>query len=232
MGNVFVTGGSRGIGAAIVRAFSARGDHVTFTYCRSESAAQILASQTGASAVRCDLSDPSSAKRAVASSGRIDILVNNAGVSHIGLITDMTDRQYRDLMAVNLDAVFYLCREVLPQMIFRKDGTIINIASMWATTGASCEVAYSASKAGVVGLTKALAKEVGPSGIRVNCICPGVIATDMNAHLSESDLRTLAEETPLCRIGTPEEVAQAALYFADARFVTGQVLGVDGGFAV
>lgn len=232
MSRVFVTGGSRGIGEAIVRAFAARGDAVTFTYHHSAENAARIARETGADALPCDLCDPAALRDAIRAAGQIDILVNNAGVSHVGLITDMTEKEYRALMAVNLDAPFFACAQVLPGMISRGNGAIVNISSMWGRTGASCEIAYSASKAGLIGLTRALAKEVGPSGIRVNCILPGVIATEMNAHLSPDDLASLADDTPLGRIGTPDEVAAAVLYLADAPFVTGQCLGVDGGFAV
>ncbi len=228
---VFVTGGSRGIGEAIVRACAARGDRVCFTYHQSADRAARLASQTGADALFCDLRDPVALRDAVRAAGQIDLLVNNAGICSRSLITDLSEQDYRDLMAVNLDAVFFVCQAALPGMIRRHGGSIVNISSVWGKVGASCEVAYSASKAGVIGLTRALAKEVGPSGIRVNCILPGVIDTDMNASLGERDLADLASGTPLCRIGRPEEVAAAVLALSDAPFVTGQCLSVDGGFA-
>lgn len=215
-----------------MEAFSARGYKVTFTYNKSEEQALALAEKTGATPLFCDVSEPKSLEKAIKEAGDIHILINNAGVSHVGLITDITEGEYRHLMAVNADAPFFASRLVLPHMIREQSGAIINISSMWGAVGASCEVAYSASKAAVIGFTKALAKEVGPSGVRVNCILPGVIATDMNAHLSEEDLAALADETPLCRIGKPEEVAEAAVYLAEASFVTGQCLSVDGGYAV
>lgn len=229
MKRVFITGGSRGIGAACVRAFAGRGDAVTFTYNKSEAAALALAREVGACAVRCDVTDIPALEGAIQAAGDVDVLINNAGISHVGLITDITYEEYRELFAVNTDAAFFATRAALPAMIRRGSGAVINISSMWGQVGASCEVAYSASKAALIGFTKALGREVGPSGVRVNCIAPGVIATDMNAHLSETDLAALAEETPLCRIGKPEEVARAALFLADADFVTAQVLGVDGG---
>jgi len=232
MKHVLITGGSRGIGAACVKLFAGKGYRVFFTYNKSEDAAMALAEETGATPIFCDLAVPENIQAAITEAGNIDILINNAGVSHVGLITDITEEEYRYLMAVNTDAPFFASRAVLPYMISQKSGAIVNISSMWGAVGASCEVAYSASKAALIGFTKALAKEVGPSGVRVNCILPGVIATDMNAHLSEEDLTVLAEETPLCRIGKPEEVAEAILYLAEATFVTGQCLAVDGGYAM
>lgn len=230
MKNVLITGGSRGIGAACVKLFAGKGYRVFFTYNKSEDAATALAQETGAIPIFCDLAVTGNIESAINEAGNIDILINNAGVSHVGLITDIDEDEYRYLMAVNTDAPFFLSRAVLPYMISQKAGAIVNVSSMWGAVGASCEVAYSASKAAVIGFTKALAKEVGPSGIRVNCVLPGVIATDMNAHLSEDDLTALEEETPLCRIGKPEEVAEAILYLAEASFVTGQCLSVDGGY--
>lgn len=232
MKNVLITGGSRGIGAACVKLFCEKGYNVTFTYNNSELKAWDIAAKTGATARRCDLSDIDNLRQLVDRVGAVDILINNAGVSHVGLITDITEEEYRYLQAVNVDAPFHLSRLVLHHMVREQSGSIVNVSSMWGAVGASCEVAYSASKAALIGFTKALAKEVGPSGIRVNCVLPGVIATDMNAHLSEAALTALEEETPLCRIGKPEEVAEAILYLAEASFVTGQCLSVDGGYAI
>lgn len=166
--------------------------------------------------------------------GDIDVLVNNAGVSSQKLFADITDEDWKKTTGVNLDGVFFCCREALKPMISKKNGVIINISSMWGEVGASCEVHYSATKAGVIGLTKALAKEVAPSGIRVNCITPGVIMTDMMADFDEKTVNELREETPLGRLGTPEDIAGAALFLAseDASFITGQVLGVNGGFVI
>ena len=238
MRHVFISGGSRGIGAACVRAFCERGDAVAFLYHQNEEAAQLLAKQTGALAIQGDVSDPQSVNRALAAlkerMGEIDVLVNCAGVGQIKLFTDLSDADWRRMVGTNLDGAFYLCRAVAPAMIRRGWGRIINVGSMWGKTGASCEVHYSATKAGLRGLTMALAKELGPSGITVNCVEPGVIDTDMNAALRDEDRRALADETPLCRIGRPEEVAAAITFLAgdEASFITGQCLGVDGGFAI
>lgn len=239
MKRVLVTGGSRGIGAETVRVFAQNGYRVAFFYKENEEAAARVTAETGALAICCDVADPTAVRigiiEAVAAlGGGIDVLVNNAGVAHMGLSRDMTDAEWRRVTDTNLSAAFYLSREVQPYMIPRGWGRIINIGSMWGKVGASCEVAYSAAKAGLRGLTMALCKELGPSGITVNCIEPGVIDTEMNGALDAETRRELAEATPLCRIGTPREVAEAVLFLASdaASFITGQCLGVDGGFAV
>ena len=235
---VLVTGGSRGIGEAIVRRFCENGDRVAFFYQSNEDAARRVAEETGAIAIRADVGDPDDAGRGVLLAreaiGDISVLVNNAGISQIGLFTDLSAEDWNRLISVNLSGVFYVTRAVLPDMIREKKGRIVNIGSMWGKTGASCEVAYSASKAGVRGLTMALAKELGPSGITVNCIEPGMIDTEMNRSIDESVKNALAEETPLMRIGTTREVADAVFFLSSdgASFITGQILGVDGGFAV
>ncbi|MBR6727611.1 MAG: 3-oxoacyl-ACP reductase FabG [Clostridia bacterium] len=239
MNRVLISGGSRGIGAALVRAFAKNGDAVAFLYLQSQAAANTLSAETGATAIRCDVSDPDAVREAVkaaeaALGGSITVLVNNAGISHIGLSRDMTDAEWRRMLDTDLSGAFYLAREVQGGMIAAHWGRIVNIGSMWGKVGASCEVAYSAAKAGLRGLTMSLAKELGPSGITVNCIEPGLIDTEMNKALDAEARAALIDETPLCRIGTPEDVANAVLFFASdaASFITGQILGVDGGFAV
>ena len=238
MKNVLIIGGSRGIGAETVRQFAAAGDRVAFTFHRSELAADDLRQETGATPVRCDVRHSDSVKiavdKAVSVLGHIDVLVCNAATADYGLITDITESRWEEVIDTDLNGVFYCIKHVLPAMISRKSGCIITVGSMWGQTGASCEVAYSAAKAGVIGLTKALAKETGPSGIRVNCVSPGMIDTEMNAHLSDEEKAALADETPLCRNGSPAEVAAVIRYLAsgEAGFITGQIIGVNGGFVI
>ena len=238
MKNVFITGGSRGIGAEAVRLFSKQGYNVSFTYYKSENEATILAKKCGALAIYCDVSKSEDVNKAILESektfGGIDILINNAGIDEFALFTEITDEMWHKMIDTNLSSAFYASRAVLPHMINKKDGVIINISSMWGEVGASCEVHYSVSKAGLIGLTKALAKEVGPSNIRVNCITPGVIDTDMNKNLSKEDLEQLKLDTPLGRIGKTEDIANAILFLSSdsAKFITGQVLGVNGGYII
>ena len=229
-----ITGGSRGIGAACARSLTKSGYRIIINYDKSEEAAKNLASELGCSTVQADVSDPVQVSRMFGEIGDVDILVCCAGIALAKLFTDTSYEEWRHVLAVNLDGTANCCRAAIPHMVHEKDGRIITVSSIWGVTGASCETAYSASKAGVIGLTKSLAKELGPSGITVNCIAPGVIDTDMNATLSPETLKELAEETPLSRIGTPEEVAAAVRFLAseEAAFITGQVLGVTGGFAI
>lgn len=235
---VLITGGSRGIGASCVRAFANRGYKVAFTYLSSKQKADKIAKECDALAIQADISSSNQVNDAVdlviKHFGRVDILVNNAGISEFSLFTDITDEMWQKMLDTNLSGAFYASRAVLPSMISRKAGCIVNIASMWGEVGASCEIHYSASKAGLIGMTKALAKEVALSGIRVNCVSPGAIDTDMNAHLTIEDIDAIKSETPLGRLGTPEEIANAVLFLAsdEASFITGQILGVNGGMII
>lgn len=243
MSTVLVTGASGGIGQAAARLFAQKGYKVAVG-CSSgtDRAAAICADITangGIAAPFCaDVADETAVRemfRAVEKSfGGVDVLVNNAGIAQQKLFTDITDADFDRMFGVNVHGVFHCCREAIPYMVHRKQGRIINVSSMWGIRGASCEVHYSASKAAVIGLTKALAKELGPSGITVNCVAPGVIDTPMNKSFDADTMQALREETPLERIGTPEDVAAAILFFAspEASFITGQILCADGGFAV
>ena len=238
-----ISGGSSGIGEACVRLFAKDGWAVVFLCRTHPERAQAITDELRGKGLdvafrTCDIADSEQVNDTVAAILKdykhIDALVNCAGIAYRGLLTDMPDATWHHLLATDLDSVFYLQRAVLPGMISRGHGAIVNVSSMWGEVGASCEAAYSAAKAGVIGLTKATAKEVGPSGIRVNCVTPGVIRTPMNAELSDEDLAALADETPLGRIGEPEECAEAILFLASekASFITGQVLGVSGGLII
>ena len=232
MKHVLITGGSRGIGAAAVRAFSEAVAAVSFFYLQHEEAARQIAAETGATAVQCDVADGEAVKRAVVALPPVDVLVNNAGIAHYGLISQISESDFQRLFAVNVGGVYHCVNAVLPAMLHEQAGCIINVSSMWGQVGASCEAAYSATKGAVIALTRALAQELGPSGIRVNCVCPGVILTDMTCVVGDETLRELAEQTPLGRNGTPQDVANAMLYLAQADFVTGQLLPVNGGFVL
>jgi len=238
MKTVLITGGTGGIGSEMVRLFAKKGYNVAFTYKSSIKEAENISRETRALAILADSSNEdsvnSAVKTAIATFGTIDCLINNAAVSSFSLFTDITLDDWNNMLSVNLTGAFLYSKAVLPEMINKKQGRIINITSMWGVVGASCEVHYSAAKAGLIGLTKALAKEVGPSGITVNAIAPGVIRTKMNASLTDDVMSQLADETPLCRIGEPSDVAAAALFLAgdDASFITGEIMNVSGGYFV
>ena len=234
MKQIVITGGSRGIGAAAVELFASQGHQVTFLYEKDHAAAAAVAEKTGATAICCDVSDSAAVKAAFEKIGDVDVLICNAAIADFGLITDIEVSRWEEVIDTDLNGVFYCIRNVLPAMISRKSGCIITVASMWGETGASCEAAYSAAKAGVIGLTKALAKELGPSGIRVNCVSPGMIDTDMNANVDEDSVRAIKDETPLGRTGDPADVAKTMRFLAsdDAAFITGQVIGVNGGLVI
>ena len=241
MSIVLITGASRGIGAATARLFAQEGWDVAVNYNRSEAAAQALVAELTAlgvrsCAIKADVSDPAQAKSMVEQTvsvlGGLDVLVCNAGIAlPQQLLTDTTDEQWRSVFAANVDGMFYTIRAAVPHFVHQKAGRIITLSSMWGLTGGSCEVAYSATKGAVIAMTKALAKELGPSGITVNCVAPGVIDTEMNAHLDEESLSALREETPLERVGTPEDVARSIFFLSGmgGQFVTGQTLQPNGG---
>jgi 3-oxoacyl-[acyl-carrier protein] reductase len=238
---VLITGASRGIGRAIALAFAAEGDRIAINYHTNEAAAQATAADCRALGAQAEIFRADVACRAEVFAmvravertfGPVEVLVNNAGIAQQKLFTDITEADWRRMTGTHLDGTFYCCQAVLPDMIRAHAGRIINISSMWGQTGASCEVHYSAVKAGIQGLTMALAKEVGPSGILVNAIAPGVIDTEMNALLDAETRAALDEETPLCRAGRTEEIASAVVFLAGpgSSFITGQILGVNGGF--
>lgn len=236
--NVLISGGANGIGACLVKEFCEAGYSTAFIYKSDDASASKLAERYGAYPIKCDLSLSENAERAVEEVkyrlGHVDILINNAGISYVGLLTDMTDSEWNRLMNTNLSSAFFLTRAIVPDMVRRQEGRVINIGSVWGRCGASCEVAYSASKAAMRGFSMALAKELGPSGITVNCVEPGVIDTRMNSHFTEEDVRALIDETPVCRLGKAEDVAGLVLFLASdkASFITGQCIGVDGGFGL
>ena len=243
--SVLITGGSRGIGAAAVLAFAAAGYNVAFTWNNHSKAAEQVLEQAQKVAPGCrflalqaDAADAAqvttAVRRAEQELGGLQVLVCNAGIAQQKLFTDTTDEDWRRIMSVDLDGAFFACRAALPGMIHRKYGRILLVSSMWGQTGGSCEVAYSAAKAGLIGLGKAFAKEEGPSGITVNVVAPGVIDTDMMSGFSEEDRAVLAEDTPVGRLGTPQEIARTLVFLADERsgYITGQVIGQNGGLVI
>lgn len=235
---VLITGGSRGIGAALVRKYTAEGDSVFFLYNKSEREATALGAATGAKSLSVDVADTEALVRAVQTAARelggIDVLINNAGVSQMGLLTDLNDDEMMRVYNTDLVAATVACREAARIMVRVQGGYIVNVGSVWGRVGASCEAVYSAAKAGLRGLSMALAKELGPSHITVNCVEPGVIRTDMNGMLEGETLVALVEQTPLCRIGEPQEIAETVYFLTSGKadFITGQCIGVDGGFGL
>lgn len=240
---MLITGGSRGIGSACAELFARKGYRIILNYHNSENQAMDLAyklSREGADVLpfRADVSDCNQVKNMVEAGekrfGTIDVLVSNAGISQQKLFTDITPEDWRNMMSVTVDAAYYCCRAVLPGMIRRKKGKIVLVSSIWGMVGASCEVHYSTAKAALIGLTKSLAKELGPSDINVNCVAPGIIDTDMNSQLDSETRKILAQETPLCRIGNPHEVAESIFFLSSEQsdFITGQVLSPNGGFVI
>lgn len=236
---VLLSGGDRGIGAAAARAFYAAGYRVAVLYhTHADAAAALEKELPGCTVVQCDVASRASCELAFhtveQAMGRVDVLVSNAGIAQQKLFTDITPDEWQRMLDVHLTGAFNLCQLVLPGMIRRKNGRILTVSSMWGQTGGSCEVHYSAAKAGLIGLTKALAKEEGPSGITVNCVAPGVIDTDMMASFTAEDKAALAEETPVGRLGTADEVAKLLVYLAgeDAGYITGQVFGINGGLVI
>ncbi|MBQ8349796.1 MAG: SDR family oxidoreductase [Ruminococcus sp.] len=234
MKTALVTGGSRGIGEAVCRRLANEGCFVLINYLNSKEKAEQLAKEIHGTAIQFDVSDMDSVSKAVSDAGKIDLLINNAGISEIDLFTHIPQEKANRIMSINLIGTMNCSRAVLPSMISRKSGCIINISSMWGQCGASCEVDYSASKAGIIGFTKALAKEVAPSGIRVNCVSPGFIMTEMNSRFSQEELEEIRSEIPLGIFGRPEHVADSVAFLASeqSEYITGQVIAVNGGMVI
>ena len=232
METTVITGGSRGIGAATVARFAARGDGVVFLYDKDHEAARKVAQATGAEAICCDVADGEAVRRAFETIGHLDNLILCAGICRYGLLQDLSEEDWDRIFAVNVKGIYTCVKAAMPAFLQAQKGSIITVSSMWGQVGASCEAAYSATKGAVIALTKALAKELGPSGIRVNCVAPGVILTDMCASVAPEVLTGLAEETPVGRNGKPEDVAYAMEYLAGAEFITGEILAVNGGYVI
>ena len=232
MRNVVITGGSRGIGAAAVELFAAQGHRVFFLYEKEHEAAKAVVEKTGATAICCDVSKAADVKAAFQQIGQVDVLICNAGICWTGLMSMMPEEEWDRIFDVNVKGIYHCVNAAMPAFLKKHAGCVITVSSMWGQVGASCEAAYSATKGAIIALTKALAKELGPSGIRVNCVAPGVILTDMCATVDPEVLEEMAEETPVGRNGKPEDVAKAFAYLADADFITGQVLPVNGGYVV
>ena len=232
MKTVLITGGSRGIGAAAAALFANRGDRVFFLYEKEHEKARAVEADTGATGICCDVADGEAVRDAFRQIGDVDILICNAGICHTGLMSMLPEGDWDRLFAVNVKGIYHCVNSAMPGFLKKQAGCVITVSSMWGQVGASCEAAYSATKGAVIALTKALAKELGPSGVRVNCVAPGVILTDMCAQVDGQILEDMAQDAPVGRNGTPEDVAQAMVYLADAEFVTGQVLPVNGGYVI
>ena len=232
MSTVLITGGSRGIGAAAVKLFAQRGDRVLFLYEKNHEAAAAVARETGATAICCDVADKAAVEKAFQQIPDVDVLICNAGICHSGLMSQLEEKDWDRIFDVNVKGIYHCVNAATPYFLKKQSGCIITVSSMWGQVGASCEVAYSATKGAVIALTKALAQEMGPSGVRVNCVAPGVILTDMCGTVDPEILEDMAQESPVGRNGIPEDVAQAMAYLADATFVTGQVLPVNGGYVL
>lgn len=230
--DIVITGGSRGIGAAAVELFASRGDRVYFLYEKNHEAAKAVAEKTGATPICCDVADGRSVQAAFSRIGNVDVLVCNAGMMHFGLMSVMEEEAWDRIFAVNVKGIYHCVNAAMPSFLKKQRGCVVTVSSMWGQVGASCEAAYSATKGAVIALTKALAKELGPSGVRVNCVAPGVILTDMCSGVDPEILAEMAEEAPIGRNGTAMDAAKAMVYLADAEFVTGHVLSVNGGFVM
>ena len=235
MKTALVTGASRGIGEAIARQLSKDGMYVFVNYEKSEEKAKKIAEEIGGCAIKCDVSDEKAVAQMIKTieekHGGVDVLVNNAGISIVKMFSDTTPEEWERIFSVNVGGVYNVTRAALPLMVNKKSGRIINISSVWGEVGASCEVAYSATKAALIGMTKALSKELGPSGITVNAVTPGLIDTDMNSDLSDEDKAEFVSGISLLREGTPEDVANMVSFLASDKsdYITGQVIGVNGG---
>ena len=232
MGNVVITGGSRGIGAAAVALFASRGNRVFFLYEKEHEAAKAVAEKTGATPICCDVADGAAVKAAFDQIGDVDVLICNAGICFSGLMSMMPEEDWDRIFAVNVKGMYHCINAAMPSFLKKQKGSVVTVSSMWGRVGASCEVAYSATKGAVIAMTKALAQELGPSGIRVNCVAPGVIMTDMCANVDPEIMEEMAQESCVGRNGTPMDVAEAMAYLAEAEFVTGHVLNVDGGYCI
>ena len=232
MSTIVITGGSRGIGAAAVELFASKGHRVCFLYEKNHAAAQAVVEKCGAQAFCCDVADGQAVKEVFSQIGDVDVLICNAGIAHIGLMQDTDPELWDRMFHVNVKGIYNCVNAALPSFLHKQAGCIVTVSSMWGQVGASCEVVYSATKGAIISMTKAMAKEFAPSGIRVNCVAPGLILTEMCSMLDQETLDAVAQETPVGHNGTPMDVAKAMEYLVDAPFVTGQILPVNGGYVI